>query len=62
MFEDDRPTKKAVHEIGCDLSLLSVAELDERIAVLQAEIARLESEKSAKSASRGAAEGLFSKK
>ena len=40
--EDDRPKKKIVHEIGQDLSLLSVGELSERIALLKEEIARLE--------------------
>ena len=39
--DDDRPKKKISHEIGQDLSLLSVKELDERIALLQGEIARL---------------------
>ena len=32
--EDDRPKKKISHEIGQDLSLLSVEELNERIALL----------------------------
>src|ERR1700745_3143956 len=32
--DDDRPRKKISHEIGQDLSLLSVAELNERIALL----------------------------
>ena len=43
---DDEPTKKParVHEIGQDLSLLSVGELTERIGQLRAEIARLEAE------------------
>ena len=37
--EDDRPKKKIVHEIGQDLALLSVRELEERIALLNEEIA-----------------------
>ena len=41
MEEDDRPKKKKPHEIGQDLTLLSVEELAERIAVLKDEIARL---------------------
>ena len=57
--DDDRPAKKTAHEIGSDLSLLSVAELSARIALLQAEIERLEEEKTRKGASRAAAEGLF---
>ena len=36
--DDDRPAKKTAHEIGSDLSLLSVAELSARIALLHAEI------------------------
>ncbi len=59
LFDDDRPIKKTAHEIGSDLSLLSVDELAARIELLQAEIARLESEKTKKGASRSAAESLF---
>ena len=39
---DDLPKKKVTHEIGQDLSLLSIAELSDRIALLKEEIARLE--------------------
>jgi uncharacterized small protein (DUF1192 family) len=57
---DDEPRKKpAVHEIGQDLSLLSVAELSERIGLLRAEIARLEAELRAKDTTKSAAEALF---
>jgi uncharacterized small protein (DUF1192 family) len=59
LFDDDRPQKKTVHDIGSDLSLLSVDELKARIALLQAEIARLEAEMTQKGASRSAAESLF---
>lgn len=59
LFDDDRPLKKIAHEIGSDLSLLSVDELSTRIELLKAEIARLESEKAKKGASRSAAENLF---
>ena len=59
LFDDDQPIKKTAHEIGSDLSLLSVDELAARIELLQAEIARLESEKAKKGASRSAAESLF---
>lgn len=59
LFDDDRPLKKIAHEIGSDLSLLSVDELSARIELLKAEIARLESEKAKKGASRSAAENLF---
>ncbi|ASY70386.1 DUF1192 domain-containing protein [Sinorhizobium fredii] len=59
LFDDDQPKKKTAHEIGSDLSLLSVDELTARIALLTEEIARLEAERTRKSASRSAAEGLF---
>jgi uncharacterized small protein (DUF1192 family) len=57
---DDEPIKRArAHEIGQDLSLLSVEELKDRIAVLQEEIARLEAELASKDATKSAAEALF---
>ncbi|MDK1388370.1 DUF1192 domain-containing protein [Sinorhizobium sp. 8-89] len=59
LFDDDLPKKKTVHEIGSDLSLLSVDELSARIALLTEEIARLEAERARKSASKSAAEKLF---
>lgn len=59
-FEDeDRPRKKVTHEIGQDLSLLSVEELTERIALLNSEIARLEEAAKKKRASRDAADSFF---
>ena len=57
--EDDRPKKKIAHEIGQDLTLLSVAELRQRIELLQSEIARLENDIKGKQASRSAAESFF---
>ena len=57
--EDDRPKKKIAHEIGQDLALLSLVELNERIAVLQDEIARLEVARAKKQASRSAADQFF---
>jgi uncharacterized small protein (DUF1192 family) len=56
---DEEPRRKTVHDIGQDLSLLSVAELDDRIALLRAEITRLEEERSRKGDSKVAAEALF---
>lgn len=58
-FEDDRPAKKVAHEIGSDLSLLSVDELSAQIDLLRAEIERLDAERLKKGASRSAAENLF---
>ena len=60
-FEDDKPKKKSSHEIGSDLSMLSVDELKMRVGFLKAEIERLEAEIATKSSSRNAAEGLFRK-
>jgi uncharacterized small protein (DUF1192 family) len=59
--EDDRPKKKITHEIGQNLSLLSVGELAERIAVLKDEIARLEADIKSKQASKSAADLFFKK-
>ncbi|MGE5156822.1 MAG: DUF1192 domain-containing protein [Gemmatimonas sp.] len=57
--DDDRPRKKVSHEIGQDLSLLSVEELTERIALLTAEIDRLREAAAKKRASRDAANSVF---
>jgi uncharacterized small protein (DUF1192 family) len=59
MEDDGRPRKKITHEIGQDLSLLSVEELTERIALLTAEIARLEAAATKKRASKDAANSFF---
>jgi uncharacterized small protein (DUF1192 family) len=59
-MEDDLPVKKkTTHEIGQDLSLLSINELTERITLLTEEIARLETAKASKSATRTAADAFF---
>jgi uncharacterized small protein (DUF1192 family) len=57
--DDDRPRKKVSHEIGQDLYLLSVEDLTERIALLNAEIARLQEAMTKKRASRDAANSIF---
>jgi uncharacterized small protein (DUF1192 family) len=56
---DDLPKKKITHEMGQDLSLLSVGELAERIGLLKEEIARLEAEVAKKRASKSAADIFF---
>ncbi len=61
MDDDDRPKKKIVHEIGQDLALISVKELEERIALLREEIARLEADIKRKQASRNVADQFFKK-
>lgn len=57
--DDDRPKRKISHEIGQDLSLLSVGELEERIVLLREEIARLEAAATKKKASRDVASQFF---
>ena len=57
--DDDKPRKKVTHEIGQDLSLLSVEELTERIALMNAEIERLQQAASRKRASKDAANSFF---
>ena len=57
--DDDKPRKKITHEIGQDPSLLSVEELTERIALLKAEIERLEAAAAKKRASKDAANSFF---
>jgi len=59
MEDDDRPRKKITHEIGQDLSLLSVEELNERIALLTSEIARLQEAATKRRASKDAASAFF---
>ncbi len=59
--DEDRPKKKIVHEIGQDLTLLSVGELGERIALLREEIARIEANMASKTASKSAADLFFKK-
>jgi uncharacterized small protein (DUF1192 family) len=57
--DDDRPRKKITHDIGQDLSLLAVEELTERIALLNAEIDRLNVAMTKKRASKDAANSFF---
>jgi uncharacterized small protein (DUF1192 family) len=59
--EDDRPKPKSVHEIGQDLSMLSLAEIDHRVEALRAEIERLAEARAKKDASRSAADAFFRK-
>jgi uncharacterized small protein (DUF1192 family) len=59
MDDEDRPKKKVTHEIGQDLALLSVEELDARVKLLREEIARLEADTVKKRATRAAADQFF---
>jgi uncharacterized small protein (DUF1192 family) len=57
--DDDKPKKKVTHEIGQDLTLLSVEELGARVQLLHDEIKRIEADISQKRASRAAADQFF---
>ena len=61
-FDDEEaPKKKLAHEIGQDLTLLSAAELADRIALLKGEVARLEADIAKKQAVKSAADLFFKK-
>lgn len=57
--EDGRPKRKVSHELGQDLSALSVGEIGERIDLLKAEIERLEEARVRKTATLAAAAAFF---
>ena len=57
--DDDLTPKPAGVETGRDLSMLSLEELEERVAAFEAEIARLKAEIAAKRSSRQAADQFF---
>ena len=57
--DDDRPKKKLTHEVGQDLSLLSVEELAGRVQLLHDEISRIEADIAQKRAKRAAADQFF---
>jgi len=57
--DDEVPRKSIAHEIGQDLSLLSVEELTERIALMNSEIERLQAAMTKKRASKDAANSFF---
>jgi uncharacterized small protein (DUF1192 family) len=59
--DDDKPKKKIAHEIGQDLTLLSAAELTDRITLLREEIVRLEADMARKNAVKSAADMFFKK-
>lgn len=59
--DDDAVKKRSLHEVGQDLSPLSLEDIDERIELLQAEIQRLEAARSRKDATKAAADAFFRK-
>lgn len=56
---DGKPKQPVRHELGSDLSAVSVEELRDRIALLEQEIARLREEERRKLLSREAASAFF---
>jgi uncharacterized small protein (DUF1192 family) len=61
-FDDDlqaKPIRKPAHEVGQALDALSAHELQERIALLQEEIERLEQAIRARHATQAAAAAFF---
>jgi uncharacterized small protein (DUF1192 family) len=57
--DDDQPKRKVTHEIGQDLTLLSVEELRARVQLMHDEINRLEADIQSKNATRAAADQFF---
>lgn len=57
--EDDKPKKKIAHEIGQELTLLSVDELAARVQLMRDEISRLEADMARKRVSRTTADQFF---
>ena len=58
-WDDLKPKQSKVITVGEDLKTLSVAELDERIVALLAEIERIKAELQAKKAHEAASAALF---
>ena len=59
MTDDDRPKPRPAPSAGDDLSLLSVEEIEARIALFRAEIERLQAELDRKRRSLAAADAVF---
>jgi uncharacterized small protein (DUF1192 family) len=59
LFDGEPPKKKLAHELGEDLSKLSLDELAARVELLRAEIARLEAAAETKKASAKVAASFF---
>ncbi|MDC9825053.1 DUF1192 domain-containing protein [Devosia sp. ZB163] len=59
MFEDDQVKRPKGHEVGMPIDTMSVEELNDRIALLKQEIARLEQAISAREKTRSEADSLF---
>ncbi|QFU15447.1 DUF1192 domain-containing protein [Microvirga thermotolerans] len=58
-FDEETRVRPSGHEFGQDLSVLSIDEIDDRIALLEREIARLREAKRGKENSMAAASAFF---
>ena len=58
-MDEEEPKRKPAYQLGQDISLMSVDELNETIDALGEEISRLKREVDTKSDSRNAAEAFF---
>ena len=58
-LEDARPVKKPEIVIGESLDMLSLAELEHRITILESEIARIRDTLTRKAAGKAAADAIF---
>ncbi len=59
MFDDDEVKKPKGHVVGMPIDTMSVEELEDRIALLKGEIARLEQAIGVRKNTRAAADSLF---
>lgn len=59
LIDENEPKKKLPFQIGQDLSDLSVGDIEEVIAELEAEIVRLQTDAKHKQVSKNAADALF---
>ena len=59
MFDDDEVKKPKIHEVGMPIDTMSVEELNDRIALLRGEIARLEAAIAARKQTKSEADSLF---
>jgi uncharacterized small protein (DUF1192 family) len=59
MEDEERPKPKSAHMLGENLDMVSIEELHQRVALLEAEITRLKAEIERKTASKSAADAFF---
>lgn len=59
MFDDEEVRKPKAHEVGMPIDTMSVDELNVRIAMLEAEIARLKEAIAARQKTKAAADSIF---